>query len=209
MEIELRPSRASNRPLVLHALDKSVEATNLQPNSGLIGPAVIDAFQKIVEETLLQQTPVIRVEVSPVLDAVQLEPLVRRCRAAKTLDIPAQVQPLTPPISCGEKRHRHFRPYWRARLVVIVVERMGEDFIAEITAIPNQLLVQKVLGPADEFTSDAAARAALAESILHGLHLHIVPIRPEGAENTAMVCHVAVPVGSTFPDAHRGEMRWL
>src|SRR5437016_11662883 len=126
MEIELRPSRASNRPVVLHALDKAVEATNLQPNSGLIGPAVSDAFQTVVEETLLQQTPVIRVEVSPVLEAVQLEPLVRRCRADKSLDIPAQVQPLTPPISCGEERYRHFRPDWRTGLVVVVVERMGE-----------------------------------------------------------------------------------
>src|SRR5215813_524382 len=55
----------------------------------------------------------------------------------------------------------------------------------------------------------AAPPAALAGAILHGLHLHVVPVVPERAENAAVMRHVAIPVGSAFPDAYRGKMRWL
>src|SRR4029077_13723485 len=56
---------------------------------------------------------------------------------------------------------------------------------------------------------NAAAWAALAEPMLHGLHLHVVPVRPKGAENATVMGHVAVPIGGPFPDAHRCEMRRL
>src|SRR5262245_24568096 len=52
----------------------------------------------------------------------------------------------------------------------------------------------------------ARALAALAGAVLHGLHLHVVPVLPERADNPAMVRHVAVPVGGAFPHAHGGEM---
>ena len=55
----------------------------------------------------------------------------------------------------------------------------------------------------------AAPAAALAGAVLHRLHLHVVPILPEGAENAAMMRHVAIPVGGAFPDAHGGEVRRL
>src|SRR5262245_11732080 len=55
----------------------------------------------------------------------------------------------------------------------------------------------------------AATLAALTRAVLHGLHLHVVPVFPERAENAAVVGHVAIPVGATLPDAHRREMRRL
>src|SRR5437879_12853012 len=55
-------------------------------------------------------------------------------------------------------------------------------------------------------TGSTAARAALAKSILHGLYLHVVPVRPEAAENATVMRHVAIPVGSAFPDAHRSKV---
>src|SRR5437763_9418805 len=51
--------------------------------------------------------------------------------------------------------------------------------------------------------------AALTRAVLHGLHLHVVPVFPEHADDAAMVRHVAVPVGGTFPYADGGEMRRL
>jgi hypothetical protein len=93
--------------------------------------------------------------------------------------------------------------------VVIVVERMREDLVAEVTAVPLELAVGQRLVAAHELAGCAAARPALAQAVLHRLHLHVVPVRPEGAEDAAMVRHVAVPVGRAFPDDHRGQVRRL
>src|SRR5262249_41398311 len=41
------------------------------------------------------------------------------------------------------------------------------------------------------------------------LDLHVVPVFPKRAENSAVVGHVAIPVGGAFPDAHRRKMRRL
>ena len=68
--------------------------------------------------------------------------------------------PLTAPISCKEKRYRSFQPGQRAGLVIIsAVERMGEDFFAEFTAISRQLFVRERLGFADKLTANAAGGA--------------------------------------------------
>src|SRR5919197_2272931 len=119
------------------------------------------------------------------------------------------MQTLAAPIPCGKKRHRHLRPYRRARLVVIVIQRMSEDFFAKVAAISAQLCFGERLWSADKLAGTAAAGAALAVSVLYGLYLHVVPVRPEAAENTAVVGHVAIPIRRSFPDAHRGEMRRL
>src|SRR5206468_45748 len=54
IKIELRPLRARNGPLIFRALDKSINAANLEPHARLVPPAIIHALQKIIEETLLQ-----------------------------------------------------------------------------------------------------------------------------------------------------------
>src|SRR5919109_890357 len=119
------------------------------------------------------------------------------------------MQTLAAPISCGEKRHRHLRPYRRARLVGIIIERMSEDFTAQVAAIFCQLCFRNRLGSAANLASNAAAGTALAEPVLYGLYLHIVPVRPETAEDAAVVGHVAIPARRSFPGTHRGEMRRL
>src|SRR5947208_3982813 len=86
---------------------------------------------------------------------------------------------------------------------------MARDLVAEITAIFAQLFFGKRLRSTDKLAGNAAARAALAEAVLHGLHLHVVPVRPEGAENAAVMRHVTVPVSRAFPNAHRGQARRL
>src|SRR5215468_11756998 len=63
--------------------------------------------------------------------------------------------------------------------------------------------------PADQLAVHARALAALARAVLHGLHLHVVPVFPERADEAAVMGHVAVPVGGAFPDAHGGQVRRL
>src|SRR5919197_3543942 len=93
--------------------------------------------------------------------------------------------------------------------MIIVLARMGENFIAKTATISAQLFFRERLRSTDVLAGNAAPWAALAQSILHGLNLHVVPVRPKRAENTAVMGHVAIPVGGAFPDAHRGKARRL
>ena len=93
--------------------------------------------------------------------------------------------------------------------MIVVVERMRRDLGAEIGTVLLELFFGQCLRPAHQFAADAAAAAALAGAVLHGLHLHVVPVFPEGRENAAVVRHVAEPVGGAFPHADGGEMRRL
>src|SRR6266516_5188365 len=54
IEIELRPNRARERPLVLPARDESVEPAHLQQHAWLPAPAAVDALEEMVEELALQ-----------------------------------------------------------------------------------------------------------------------------------------------------------
>src|SRR5262249_59226415 len=60
---------------------------------------------------------------------------------------------------------------------------------------------------ADELAVYVGPLAALARPVLHRLHLHVVPVLPERADDTAMMGHIAIPVGSALPNAHGGEVR--
>src|SRR5262249_19720190 len=86
---------------------------------------------------------------------------------------------------------------------------MLADILAEVAAVLGELLLAQRFRSAHELAVHPAALAALARAILHGLHLHVVPVLPERAENAAVMGHVAVPVGGAFPDAHGREMRRL
>ena len=119
------------------------------------------------------------------------------------------MQALPAPIGRGQQRHGDLVPHRRARLVIVVVERMREDFVAEIAAVFGQFPIGQRHVAAHQFARGATARAALAQSVLHGLHLHVVPVRPKGGQDAAVVGHVAVPIGCSFPDAHRREVRRL
>ena len=91
----------------------------------------------------------------------------------------------------------------------VVVQRMGEDLVAEVAAVGRELRIRQRLVAAHQRTGDPAARTALAQTVLDGLYLHVVPVRPEGRQDAAVVGHVAVPVGRALPDAHRGQVRRL
>ena len=120
------------------------------------------------------------------------------------------MEPLSAPVRRREKRYGHFFPLRRTRLVIRIIERMGAYLVAEINAIRCELRVaQKVSSPHISCPVTRLRRPSLAAAILHRLHLHVVPVLPERAQDAAMVRHVAVPVGSAFPDAHGGKMRWL
>src|SRR6185295_4904622 len=51
--------------------------------------------------------------------------------------------------------------------------------------------------------------AALALPVLHRLHLHVLPVLAEAADDAAVARAFAVRVVPAFPDADRGEMRRL
>ena len=189
--------------------DEAVDMAYLQLHAWLIFPAVVGPFQEAVEEALLQVDAVIRVEMGPVLEAMRLEPLVLRGGAHEALEIPTRVQALPTPVRRGKKRHRDLVPERRALAVIVVVERVSTNLLSEIAAIRVELAIGKHLVSAYRLARHPAFRAALAEAVLHGLHLHVVPVGPEGTEDAAVMRHVPVPVGGAFPDAHRRQVRGL
>src|SRR5690606_36145550 len=101
-----------------------------------------------------------------------------------------------------------FRPISGALAVILTVEHMGPDLGAEVASIASQHLVVERLRTADELARHAAAGPSLTEPVLHGLDLQLVPVGPEGAQDSAVMSHVAVPIRSALPDANGGEMRW-
>ena len=75
MEIELRPVRARDGPLVLRALHELLAGVaHLEQDPGLILPARIFSFQEMAKKFLLERDAVIGVKLRPVLDAVALQP---------------------------------------------------------------------------------------------------------------------------------------
>ena len=207
IEVESGPSGARERPFVLLPLDEPVRVPHLQAHARLPVPAVFPAVQEMIEEGELQLAAVVRIEVRPVLQAVRLEPFLLGGRAHEAFEVAARVQALPAPVGGRKKGHPYLRPDGRALLVILVVEGVLADFIAKVAAIARQLcLRQCARRPAHQAAVHTAAPAALAGPVLHRLHLHVVPILPEGAEDAAMVRHVAIPVGRAFPDAHGGKM---
>src|SRR6185312_17497817 len=78
--------------------------------------------------------------------------------------------------------------------------------LAEIVAAPAHLLFAERFGAGDEVAVHPAAMPARAETVLHGLDLHVVPILREGRIDAAVVAELAVEVGEAFPHADRGKM---
>src|SRR5947208_3618735 len=98
LQIQLGPLGSCERPLVLVALDEAVDVAYLQLYSGLLVPAVLMALEVVVEKPQLQVPAVVGVEVRPVLDAVDFEPLVFRRGAQEAFEIAARMQPLPAPV---------------------------------------------------------------------------------------------------------------
>src|SRR5215510_905665 len=142
----------------------------------------------------------------PVLDAMRFQPPLLGRGPHKPLEIAAWMQSLAAPVGGREQRRDDLVPLGRARLVVLVIEGMGYDFGAKVRAVFGEFSVWQRLGSAYQLAVNAAALAPLAGPVLHGLDLHVIPVLPKRRENAAVVRHVAIPVGSAFPDAHSGEV---
>jgi hypothetical protein len=150
VEIELRPFGALERPFVLGTLHELVDVAHLQQHARLPVEAVVLAVQEMVEEAQLQLAPIVGIEVGPVLDAVHFEPFVLRARAHEAFEIAARMQGLAAPIGGREQRRLDFGPDRRARAVVVVVERMGADIVAERAALPLELFFRQGERAADQ-----------------------------------------------------------
>src|SRR6185369_6465585 len=103
VEVEARPICARERPLVLLALDEAIDVPHLELDAGSAFPVSL-ALEEMIEEAKLKLAPIIGVEVRPVLDAVDLEPLLFRRGAHEALEVAARMQPLPAPVRRGEKR---------------------------------------------------------------------------------------------------------
>src|ERR1043165_7141035 len=96
----------------------------------------------------------------PVLDAMRFEPFVFRRSTRETFEIAARMQALSAPVRGREQRRRDLVPLRRARLVIVIVERMAADLAAEVAAVLRKLLLAQGLRAADELAVHARALAA-------------------------------------------------
>ena len=194
---------------MLVPLDEAIDVAHLQPYAGLQVPAVVDAFEEMVEEALLQADTVVGVERRPVRVAVHFEPFLLRGRAQPAFEVAARMQALPAPVGCREQRDADLGQIGRALAVILVDERARQDVAPHVAAIALELLVAQRHRAAHELAGDAAFRAALAAPVLHGHHLHFLPVLAERAGDAAVTRAVAVEVRPPFPHAYRGEVRGL
>src|SRR5204862_1465163 len=113
---------------------------HLQQHARLFAPAGVLAFEEKIEELALQLAAVVRVKMSPVLNAVRFEPLFFRRGPHEPFEVAARVQTVTTPVGGREQRRGGLVPLRRAALVILVVERMRANFSAEIAAVFRKLL---------------------------------------------------------------------
>src|SRR6185437_11875267 len=140
IEVKARPLRALERPFVLVPLDEALAGmAELELDRRLAVPAGILTLEEMAEEAFLQPHAVIGIEIRPVLDTVRFEPFLRRGGADEAFEIAARMESLAAPIGGAEQRHRDLRPVRRARVVIGIIERMGEDLGAEIAAVAREL----------------------------------------------------------------------
>src|SRR5258706_7654033 len=167
--------------------------TDRQKHARLAVPAICFTFQVVIEETFLKRAAIVGIKMSPVLDPMHFEPLLRGCRSHEALEIATGMQSLAAPIRRGKQRHGHLGPIGRAALAVVVVERVREEIGAEIAPVGGQLYLRERLRPTHEITGSAAAGPALSKPVLHRLDLHVVPVCPERTINAAVMRSIAVP----------------
>ena len=122
---------------------------HLQQHPRLLRPAVVLALQEMVEEALLQLARRNRCRSASSA----------RCRAPRAISastaartkpskLPRGCSPWPPQLAAESNGTVDLRPVRRARAVVVVVERMGADLVAEVAAVARQLFVGQCLGAA-------------------------------------------------------------
>src|SRR6185312_3780174 len=152
--------------------DEFIDVTNLKLNFWLIAPAVRLTLEMKIEKPALQFAAIVGVKMRPVLQPVAFEPLLFRGGANKAFEITPRMQALPAPIGRRQKRHRDLAPVGRTRLVVVIVERMSQNLVAEACAITRELVIGQGLVTADQHARNDAAWPPLAQAVLHGLDLH-------------------------------------
>ena len=95
---------------MLVAFDKAVGVADIEFDPRLLVPTVLRAFQIIIEETQLQVTPVIGVEMRPVFQTVNFQPLFFGSSAHETFAIAARMQALSAPVGGRQKRYFDILP---------------------------------------------------------------------------------------------------
>src|SRR3546814_8027392 len=110
IEVEFRPFGALERPFILAARGEIfARPAHVEHDPRLLVPAVLVALEEIAEERLLKVAPVGRVEMSPVLEAVALEPLLLRPGFEETDLVAARMPRYAGPTGAGKQRHLDFR----------------------------------------------------------------------------------------------------
>src|SRR3954462_3335993 len=210
VEIKARPLRAGERPFVLVAQDELLpRVAHLELHARLPVPAVALPLQEIAEEALLQFDAVVRIERRPVRPAVDFQPLVVGGGAHETFEVAARVQALAAPIGGREERYLHLREIGGALDVVVVDPLAREERLPHAPAVSRQLFLAQRLGPANQLAGVRVLLATLADAVLHGLHLHVLPVLAEAADDAAVPRAFAIRVVPALPDADRREVRRL
>src|SRR3989449_4640628 len=117
------------------------------------------------------------------------------------------MQALPAPVGGGKERHRHFLEIGAALAVVRPVHLARQKLAPHVFPITDQLILGQRFRPADQLACDAVPGAALALAVLHGLHLHVLPVLAESTNDAAVAVAVAVGVVPALPGADRGEVR--
>src|SRR5205085_4794417 len=141
--------------------------------------------------------------------AVDFEPFLLRAGADEPLEIAARVQALPAPVRCRQERHLDLREVGAALAVVLAVHLAGEECLPHVLSIACQFVFAERLRPADELTGIRILLAAAADAVLHGLHLHVLPVLAEAADDAAVPRTLAVGIVPAFPRANRCEVRRL
>src|SRR6266702_1120993 len=210
VETKAGPLGARQRPFVLLSRHEFfARVAHVQQNARLPVPAVVDSLEEIIEKTLLQLHAVVGVEGRTMRAAMNFEPFLFRNSTHESFEISARVQALPAPVRRRKQRRVHLRQVRRALAVIRPVHLAPEQRGPHALAVLRELFLPQCFRSADGLAGDAAPRAALALAVLHGLHLHVLPVLAEAAEDAAVAVAVAVAVAPAFPHADCGEVRRL
>src|SRR2546422_6007526 len=119
------------------------------------------------------------------------------------------MQALPAPVGGGKERHRHFREIGAALAVVRPVHLARQKLAPHVFPIAEELILGQRFRPADQLARDAVPGAALALAVLHGLHLHVLPVLAESTDDAAVAVSRRGGALSAPPGAALGEVRSL
>src|SRR5205823_1554667 len=105
------------------------------------------------------------------------------------------------------ERHAHLAELGAALAIVRAVYLAREERLPHVFAVARQLLIAQRLRAAGQLTGVRIFLPARTHAVLHGLHLHVLPVLAEAADDAAVPRALAIGVVPAFPDADRREVR--